>query len=90
MSLANVTNGNWYDYDVGRFRVEIAKSQDGGHWETIATGIWEPGSDPVLQGENVPQPVLQDLLGVDTAGQESGTFYAQAGYVRYKLVFLPG
>ena len=46
-----MVSGNWYDHDMRRFRVEIAKSQDGGHWETIAKGTLEPCSDPVLKGE---------------------------------------
>jgi hypothetical protein len=45
--------------------VEIAKSQDGGHWETVAKGTWEPGSDPVLKGESVPPAVLEDLVRID-------------------------
>jgi hypothetical protein len=83
-----VVSGNWYDHDMRRFRVEIAKSQDGGHWETIAKGTWEPGSDPVLKGETVPQAVLEDLVRIGPKGQKSGTSHAQAGYIRYKMAFL--
>lgn len=78
----------WYDHDMRRFCVEIAKSQDGGHWETIAKGTWEPGSDPVLKGESVPQAVLEDLVRIGPKDQESGTSHAQAGYIRYKMAFL--
>jgi hypothetical protein len=82
-----VASDNWYDRDMARFRVEIAKSQDGGHWETIAKGTWEQGSDPVLKGESVTQAVLEDLLRIDPAGQESGISHAQARYIRYKMAF---
>lgn len=74
-------------YGVKGLRVEIAKSQDGGQWEIVAKGTWEPGSDPVLQGESVPKAVVEDLVTIDTTGHESGTSYAQAGYIRYKMKF---
>ena len=82
-----MASGNCYDHDMARFRVEIAMSQDGSQWKTIATGTWDPGSDPVLKGESVPQTVLEDLVRIDPQGQESGTSHAQAGYIRYKMAF---
>lgn len=67
------------------YRARISSSTDGGAWRTVSEGVMWPGLPISLYGETVPAEILQQLLDFDPIGHAGGTFYAQAGNIRYML-----
>jgi hypothetical protein len=71
------------------FALTIAKSKDGNEWNTVSVGHWAPPEAPKLDGEILPDPILDRLKAMDLKGfGEGGTHNLKYGewYYRFDLV----
>ena len=71
------------------FALTVAKSKDGREWNTVCVGHWTPPHEPRLDGEVLPDAILEKLKGMKLQGfSEGGTHNVRYAdwYYRFDLL----
>ena len=65
----------------------LSRAPDSG-WTDIASGWWKPASGWLdIEGEKIPEQVLNELASVDPVGTKGGQAETRYGDFRYRMIF---